>query len=152
MPRDVVAQRIAQRRYEEKNRAARNAAKREWELRNREKVSEYRRRWAAENRDAFNAGQRRYRARNLLRMRRYSAKYRDAEGMAAPQWANRFFIEEIYDLARLRTRYLGQQHHVDHIVPLQSDLVCGLHVENNLRVVTATENCKKGNRDWPDKP
>lgn len=71
---------------------------------------------------------------------------------AVPKWANKFFMEEIYDLARLRTRVMGFQWHVDHIVSIKSPLVCGLHVENNLRVIPAIENLKKRNRWWPDMP
>lgn len=50
-----------------------------------------------------------------------------------------------YHLARLRTQATGVKHHVDHIIPLQSDVVCGLHVENNLRVIPATMNIRKSN-------
>jgi len=62
-----------------------------------------------------------------------------------PSWANRFFIGEIYDLARLRTKHLGIPHEVDHIVPLRGKAVCGLHVETNLRVVPKAINRAKGN-------
>lgn len=71
---------------------------------------------------------------------------------ATPPWANEFFISEIYHLARLRTLQLGFKWHVDHIVPLKSKLVCGLHVENNLQVVPATYNLQKHNSYWPDMP
>ena len=65
---------------------------------------------------------------------------------ATPSWANDFFIEEIYMLCQLRTELTGIKHHVDHIVPLRSKVVCGLDVHNNLRVIPAEDNMKKGNR------
>ena len=71
---------------------------------------------------------------------------------AIPAWANAFFMEEIYDLAQRRTKATGFKWHVDHIVPLQSRLVCGLHWEGNMQVIPAIENIKKHNRYWPDMP
>lgn len=65
---------------------------------------------------------------------------------AVPSWVNSFFVIEAYSLARLRTRMTGRYWHVDHIVPLRSKQVCGLHTHGNLRVILATENMRKGNR------
>ena len=56
----------------------------------------------------------------------------------------------IYDKAQRLTRESGVKHHVDHTVPLQSPLVCGLHCEFNLQVITEKENKKKHNRWWPE--
>ena len=48
------------------------------------------------------------------------------------------------------TKYCGQDYHVDHRIPLQGELVSGLHVPSNLQVITAEENQKKGNRYVPE--
>ena len=65
---------------------------------------------------------------------------------AQPSWANEFFIKEAYALSKLRTEIFGFPWHVDHVIPLQGKLVCGLHVENNLQVIPGSENCKKSNK------
>lgn len=78
-----------------------------------------------------------------------------ARERAVPKWANHFFIEEAYDLAARRTKLQTGGHaewHVDHIVPLTSKLVCGLHTHDNLRVITALENMRKKNKYWPQMP
>lgn len=71
---------------------------------------------------------------------------------ARPSWANRFFMNEAYDLARRRTATTGFAWHVDHVVPLRSKVVCGLHCERNLSVIPGAHNHSKGNRHWPDMP
>lgn len=78
------------------------------------------------------------------------ARRRSKKIKATPKWVNDFFIKEIYHLAAIRTRMLGFKWHVDHVVPLQSKSVCGLHVHNNLQVIPASQNQSKGNRSWPD--
>jgi len=75
---------------------------------------------------------------------------------ATPAWANGFFISEAYELAQLRTKITGIPWEVDHIIPVKSNHVCGLHVEHNLQVVPASWNrskknswdCEKGVQTW----
>lgn len=66
---------------------------------------------------------------------------------AIPSWADKNAIKSIYAMARLLDKLNPWiKHHVDHIIPLRGDNVCGLHMPENLRIISATENLKKGNR------
>lgn len=68
---------------------------------------------------------------------------------ATPSWFGEFdllVIHEAYALAKSRECLFGFKWHVDHIIPLQSKLVCGLHCAPNLRVIPATVNQKKNNK------
>lgn len=93
-----------------------------------------------------------WRKDNRAKAAHYSAKARAAKLRATPAWANHFFIEEAYDLAQRRTSATGIEWQVDHIVPLQSELVCGLHTHENLQVIPARVNRSKQNRVWPGMP
>jgi 5-methylcytosine-specific restriction endonuclease McrA len=59
-------------------------------------------------------------------------------------------MDEAYDLARLRTISTGINWHVDHVVPLRSKIVSGLHSHTNLEVIPGVENLRKTNRFWPE--
>jgi len=51
----------------------------------------------------------------------------------------------IYVLAQIRTKNTGVKWVVDHIIPFRGKIVSGLHVPDNLQVITATENFTKNN-------
>lgn len=73
---------------------------------------------------------------------------------AQPRWLTKSQRQKFHAIYRkmraLRAR--GQNVNVDHIVPLRSDLVCGLHVWWNLEIIDAGANFRKGNRWWPGHP
>jgi hypothetical protein len=93
-----------------------------------------------------------YAALNRDKLAAKSSYRRAAKVMATPPWANSEEIREIYGLAMRVTRDSGIPHHVDHIVPLISPIVCGLHCEANLWVMIGSQNQSKSNRYWPDMP
>ncbi len=51
---------------------------------------------------------------------------------------------EYTDLCKRRFTATGFKWHVDHIYPINGETVTGLHVWNNLQVIPATVNLKKG--------
>ncbi|MGF6636821.1 hypothetical protein [Paraburkholderia sp. MM6662-R1] len=103
---------------------------------------EQNRRWRKQHPDrvkAFKHEQRPYRAART--MKRYAAKRN-----ATPAWADLRAISSIYECAAELSAKTGIKHEVDHIVPLLGELVCGLHVPWNLRIVPASVNREKSNR------
>lgn len=81
-----------------------------------------------------------------------SAVRRAAAKKATPAWFDADEVLDLYRKAAEMTEKTGVKHEVDHIVPLQSDLVCGLHWHGNMRVITKSENASKRNLHWPGKP
>lgn len=66
-----------------------------------------------------------------------------------PKWitsADLQHIAKLYELASQLTKSTGVCHEVDHIIPINGKYVSGLHVLSNLRVVTRSQNRKKGNK------
>lgn len=83
------------------------------------------------------------------------AKRRASVLQATPKWYDdfdTFVLSEAYRLCKLREKATGIKWEVDHIIPLISDKVCGLHWSGNWRVTTQFENRSKGNKICTSKP
>jgi len=115
--------------------------------------------WRQNNREAHRKMSREYAQTHVEQAAVNSAKYnknnRDirtaAESLrranklqATPGWFNVEEVNCIYSLAK------GRSLVVDHIVPLKSKYVCGLHVQDNLRCIPSKLNLHKSNRYWPN--
>ena len=129
-------------------------------------AKKYRDEWYKKNKESQKKRRARYRIKNKERIKQYNAQYRRAnrgtrnaekakrratKKQATPFWADQTAIKKFYILAAKANEGfsalgINEQLQVDHIVPLQSDVVCGLHVPNNLQLLTASENASKNNK------
>lgn len=113
--------------YREKNKENLKQKADLWARNNKENQSKRTRRWAQANKGLVNA-------RN--------AKYRASKLNATPPWLT---TSQKNEIKRIYKEATEKGKTVDHVVPLQNDFVCGLHVPWNLAVITMEENSKKGN-------
>ena len=124
---------------------ANNESKRAWKSRAREVDPLKLRKWNIEHPEEKKAINRRWaeshRPQILARVRARQA----AKKMALPKWADLEAMKSLY----LEAGILGLE--VDHIIPLKHALVCGLHVETNLQLLTRHQNRSKRNI-WPWTP
>lgn len=110
---------------------------------NKEAISKYREQSGEKLR------QKEWRANNQGVKNYHTAGYRAQQKQATPKWLSKAQLNKIralYKEAKLLSKVTGVQHHVDHIMPLNSDVLSGLHVPWNLQILTSRENIQKSNR------
>lgn len=83
--------------------------------------------------------------KNKAKQRAAKYRRRAASKKARPKWAKQRYIDLFYKMAVEESIRIGQPVEVDHIVPLIHPLVCGLHCEFNLQLLTKRANRCKGN-------
>lgn len=151
---------ITAKKHYEENKEHRKSCIKAWCQENREKVSSYKKNWTDNNKDYFkeyylenkeyvNTRNNLYKINNKDVVNASNSFRRATKLRATPCWLSKDQldeIKEIYNICLETTEQTGVIHHVDHIVPLVSEFVCGLHVPWNLQVITAKENLSKGNK------
>ena len=131
--------------YEERHKLKRRAATKEYSKR-----PEAIRRRNERNKQRYAANRDKERARHAAQYRANPARFNERRAFrrarkrqATPPWVDRKKLREIY----VEAKRIGMT--VDHVIPLQHPLVCGLHVPWNLQFLTREENTRKGNRFTP---
>jgi len=88
---------------------------------------------------ALAENQKNYYLKNHHMMAYKKALRRSRKKLATPIWADLDKINEVY-------ANCPDGMTVDHIIPITSPIVCGLHVSWNMQYLTRSDNSKKGNR------
>jgi hypothetical protein len=125
------ASKAAGKRYYEKNK---EAVKARANARPKEEITKHKQKHKQNNPEYYKS------LTNVRRRRNRSA---------SPPWLtkeHKLAMRQLYLQAMELTKLTGERYVVDHIVPLISDVVCGLHVPWNLRVITQDENLRKSNK------
>lgn len=126
----------------------------EYRIKHKEVLSVRRRARYLKNHDKEKSDNNKWKKENPDKRSFTDAKRRAAKLQRTVAWADTDKIREIYKDCieiNLAAKAAGcaEMFWVDHVVPLQGELVSGLHVEYNLDIITASENLKKSNKFIP---
>ena len=111
-----------------------------------EEKLEYRKRYYSKNKEKIKISQKQWNNENKGKVRHYKSKRKSRVKRATPYWFEKDLVEKVYQEACSR----GWE--VDHIVPIKSEIVCGLHCHDNLQILEKELNGSKSNSYWPDMP
>lgn len=110
-----------------------------WREKNKDTLPLEKRAYYEANRSKVLAACKAWRENNPEKPREIKAKYRAAKLKQTPIWYCKEDMRALY-------KALLPGYHIDHIIPLQGELVSGLHWAHNLQMLPASENCSKGNK------
>jgi hypothetical protein len=123
--------------------------KAEYRAMNREKFRKYATDWYNKNKDTALGRSKSWKASNPDKIASYVRNRQAAKLQRTPCWITAKQLKQIehfYAQAKKLEFETGIRHHVDHIIPLQGKMVSGLHVPENLTIITAKQNLRKNNK------
>lgn len=117
-----------------------------YEKKPKEELKNKRKSYYEKNKEKMLKTQYLWNKRNKGKVRHYKRVRKQKLKRAITKWFEKDMVERVYHEASLR----GWE--VDHVVPLQSEKVCGLHCHDNLQILEKKLNRAKSNSVWPDMP
>lgn len=122
---------------------------RKWRSNNEEHVKEYGKKYYLKDLESNRAKRRAYQKLNIASAVARARQYELSKLNATPPWLSeeqKAEMQQFYWLAKDLYAVTGEVYQVDHIVPIQGENVCGLHVPWNLQVLPRDVNIRKSNK------
>ena len=131
--KDPIKYLLKKRNYSQKNKEKIRASDSIWKNKNREKVRDASNKWKHKNRDhVLN-----YNKKREMKVKGCKINLPDEQNQ---------LIKSFYSTCKKLNKDNPDSFHVDHIIPISGDNVCGLHVPWNLQILTKAENSSKKNK------
>ena len=136
------------REYYKRNSDKIRSRTKKWQLANPERTANAKRNHRAldrekerqspkENPQRWRTAKRKWNRANRDRVNAYTALKRERKRDATPSWLT---DDQLAEMRALYAKATVHGFHVDHIVPLCGESVCGLHVPWNLQLLSSSEN------------
>lgn len=129
-------------KWAEENKSKRKESLSKYYKANKEKLNEYGKKQYQKTKHILKVKKKIYNQEHKEERNANTRKRQASKMKRLPKWADTKAIKEFY-----KNRPEGM--HVDHIIPLQGELVSGLHILENLQYLIPDENVAKGNKFEP---
>jgi 5-methylcytosine-specific restriction endonuclease McrA len=148
----ILVRREARQRWRQGNPEKKKAYNKRWWAANKEKSKqynekkrEYKQHWFQENKERLRPERQAYRDANRGQtreaQRRYKARKRDA--VMPSSRLELSAVQALYWIAGVLSNSCDESFHIDHIIPLSRG---GSHTFENLQILSAEENLRKGSK------
>ena len=117
-----------------------------WSKNNKARHSELNAKWYEKNKEKHLENSRAVYKNNKPRKLLDYYRREERTKIATPPWVLKSDLLKFYKKAARLTEETGIQYEVDHIIPINHELVCGLNIPENLQIITQEENRKKSNK------
>ena len=131
---------VKTKQYHEDHKEEIAANKKRYREDNKEDIVAYIKSYREDNKENIATSGKKYRKENTAKINVKTAKRRAQKIQSVPAW----FEKEAVNLLYAKAQEWAMQ--VDHVIPLISDTVCGLHCHANLQLLDGSLNSSKGNR------
>jgi len=145
---DLVLER--EKRYRDTNKDRARERSKRWRDDKNATLKEYRKQYYEKNKDRKLESDKRWRWNNPDKVALYSRIRNTLLERQTPGWYEEDLVRQLYQERDALNEMYHLDLEVDHIIPLNSDTVSGLHCLANLQLINKSSNRSKGNRYQTD--